>query len=66
MNIRWQTTPASSKCRQLWAPIPELPQSISLVSFPVHAVSSKNMGPSPWPKNAVPVDVAPVFKSMQS
>lgn len=59
-NLRWHMTPASSKWTQLWSPKPAMLQSISLLSFPVHSVSSIKMGPSPWPKNAVRRACAPV------
>ena len=47
-----QTTPASSKFWQSWMPIPRWGQSISRVSEPVQATSSKRMGSKPSPKLA--------------
>ena len=52
IRVVLQLTPASSKWRQLCAPIPLLGQSTSLVSDPVHCTLSRRMAPVPWPKAA--------------
>ena len=60
-------TPASSECAQLWVPIPELLQRISLASVPMHPTLSKTMGDraAPCPNPAKETAVAP-FERVKS
>ena len=58
-----QVTPASSLCPQLWLPHPRLPQSLSAASEPLHATSSRWIGPLPWPKCAYERAVPPLKPS---
>lgn len=48
------STPASSRCRQLWRPQPAWAQLPSASSVPAQRTSSSRMGPEPGPKGQRP------------
>ena len=59
-----QTTPASSRCPQLWTPHPLWLQCDIDVSFPTHLTSSSHIWPAPCPNVALPgADKAPSYPS---